>query len=266
MHDAGRAEPVDGPRRRQRHAGVPVQEPGGAVLLHPRAQRGPPRVHGVARLVVDALGRRVGEQHVGGGQAAQELGRLVLGPLEAALPAVARRPGEPAEAHAVDVDAAQVDVLRAERRQGAGVVVVAVDAQPRDVEPGQPLDPRGLEVPQQHHEVGPAGRDELGDRAAGRRVRQREDPHGGEASAGAVASARGRRRAPSRAARAVGGRRARLGPPRGARRRAGGARHRGAAPARRAGNGGARARSGLRAPVGWAWSPRSSSARKARSS
>ena len=74
-----------------------------------------------------------------------------------------------------------MDVLRAQRGQGTGLVVVPVDAEAGDVELPQAVDPGGLEVAQEHDEVGPAGRDELGHRAAGRRVRQREDAHGGEA-------------------------------------------------------------------------------------
>ena len=128
----------------------------------------------VVGLVVDALGRRVREQHVHGGQQLQHLPRLLLAPLVAAVGAVTRGAAEAGEAEPAELDPPQLQILRADRRESVRLVVVAAHAELGQIDLGQPCGPGGLEVAQQQDQVGPVRLDELRQRPVRRLVGERE--------------------------------------------------------------------------------------------
>ncbi len=174
------------PRRGTRRAGCgsvwPCRSQAGRWRSTQPAQRRRAAVGGIVRLVVDAGGRAVGEQNVGRGQPAYELLRLPLGPLARAVAAVARRAAEARETEAAHLHAPQLELLGADRVEGAVRVVVPQHAQLRQLHGRQLLDPGGLEVAEQEDELGPVGRDQLRDRRVGRLVREGQHPHGPQPS------------------------------------------------------------------------------------
>ena len=126
----------------------------GACAVDPLAQRLEADVGGIVGVVVDAERRAVAEQDVGAGQALDELVRLALGVLVRAVALVADAALEAGDGQvAAELRAAKVQVLDLELAQQVVGVVVAVDAEARDVERHQRLDPRPIEVTEAEHGV-----------------------------------------------------------------------------------------------------------------
>jgi hypothetical protein len=132
---------------------------------------------GVVRGVVDSGRWAVRQQHIGGGQALHKCLRLLLGPLDAALPAVERGAGEAAEAERAHADAPQVHVVGAERTQGIAGIVVAEHPQLGYRDLFQSVRPGWLEIAEDDDQFGLGCLHQLGDRSRRRLVCERQDQH-----------------------------------------------------------------------------------------
>jgi hypothetical protein len=158
---------------RQRRVGVAVQQHRRALALDVLAQSLQSDVRGILRVVVDAERRAVGEQDVDGAELAQKLAGPLLAPRIARLAPVLVAAGEASEPQPGDLDALEVDVLDTETRELAAVVVVAVDAELRQLDAAERLDVVAREVAEAQDDVDVA-REQALEREVGRLVGQGE--------------------------------------------------------------------------------------------
>lgn len=130
----------------------------------------------VIRLVVHPLWRGVAEKHVRRGQPAGELRRLLLRVLVRAFP-VADGALEPRKAPVADALEREMNVADAERRQLVVAVVIAVNAEARQIQGFEGGDPRGVQVAERDDGVGVVGGDELRGVHGRRFVGEGEEAH-----------------------------------------------------------------------------------------
>ena len=142
--DARARDPVDarvlvlGLREPRDRVRVAVEDVPRLVVVDPRPQPLEAEVRGVVGVVVDAARRAVAEQHVGGGQALGQLRRLALRVVVVAAAAVLDAALETRERARAERGAPEVEVVDLDLAQQVRLVVVAVHAVLRELQPRRP--------------------------------------------------------------------------------------------------------------------------------